>query len=84
MTRKSQPGLPPPPGQPIRGKRGPRGSYDPFYIFEKRSRPGTPTPVPKRELQLLALLGSKTALMVMTGVLAIVVVTVLVLLVIKA
>jgi len=84
MTRRSGPEWPPPPGQPIRGKRGPRGSYDPFYVFEKRSQPGHPTPVPKRELQLLALLGSKSALRVMTCLLAIVVVTVLVLLVIKA
>jgi len=64
--------------------RGPRRSYDPFYVFEKRAQPGKPAPVPKRELQLTALLGSKTALTVMSCLLAAVVATLLILLVTRA
>lgn len=82
MTRRSQPKWQPPAtGGPIPGLRGPRRSYDPFYVFEKRAQPGKPAPVPKRESQLIALLGSKTALAVMICLLAAVVVMVLVLLV---
>lgn len=83
MTRRSQPEWLPPSGQPIPGKRGPRRSVDPFYVFEDRARPGKPAPVPKRELQLMTVLGSKAALMVMSCLLVIVVATVLVLLVTK-
>ena len=82
MTRRSQQRWQPPAtGGPIPGMPGPRRSYDPFYVFEKRAQPGRPTPVPKRELQLTALLGSKTALAVMSCLLAAVVVTLLLLLV---
>jgi hypothetical protein len=81
MTRRSQPEWLPPSGEPIPVRRGPRGSVDPFYVFENRSRPGKPAPAPKRELQLLMVLGSKAALTVMGCVLVIVVATVLVLLV---
>jgi hypothetical protein len=84
MARRSQPEWLPPPGQPIPGRRGPRGSYDPFYVFENRARPGKPTPAPKRELQLIAVLGSKAALTVMSCLLVVVVATVLVLLVTRA
>ena len=65
-------------------RRGPRGSVDPFYVFENRSRPGKPARVPKRELQLLTVLGSKAALAVMGCLLVLVVGTVLVLMVARA
>ena len=81
MTRGSQPEWLPPSGQPIPGRRGPRGTYDPFYVFENRARPGKPAPVPKREMQLITVLGSKAALTVMSCLLVIVVATLLVLLV---
>jgi hypothetical protein len=85
MTRRSQQSWQPPAtGDPIPGMRGPRGSYDPFYVFEKRAQPGKPAPVPKRELQLTALLGSKAALAVMGCLLATVVATLLLLLVTRA
>jgi len=85
MTRRSRPRWQPPvTGGPIPGKRGPRRSYDPFYVFENRAQPGKPAPAPKRLSQLLALLGSKTALAVMSCVLAAVVATLLLLLVTRA
>ena len=68
------------------GRRGPRGSWDPFYAFEKIARDdGKPfeSPEPRAERELLALLGSKAALVVMGCLLAVVVVTLLVLLVVK-
>jgi hypothetical protein len=84
MTRRSQPEWTPPTQI---GRRGPRGSWDPFYAFEKVARDdGKPyrSPEPKSERALLALLGSKAALVVMSSVLVLVVVTLLVLLVFKA
>jgi hypothetical protein len=83
MTRKSQwQGEPP---MEI-GRRGPRGSWDPFYAFEKIARDdGKPykPPEPKAERQLLALLGSNAVVVVMGCVLAVVVVLLLVLIVFK-
>jgi hypothetical protein len=84
MTKRSQPEWLPPPGQPIPGRRGPRGTYDPFYVFENRARPGKPAPAPRRELLLMAVLGSKTALTVMGCLLFAVVAVLLVLLVTRA
>ena len=68
------------------GRRGPRGSWDPFYVFEKIARDdGKPykPPEPKAERQLLALLGSNAVVVVMGCVLAVVVVLLLVLIVFK-
>jgi len=47
-------------------------------------RPGKPAPVPKRDLQLMAVLGSKAALRVMGCLLVVVVAAMLVLLVTRA
>lgn len=83
MTRRSQPEGEPP--LEI-GRRGPRGSWDPFYAFEKIARDdGKPykSPEPKAERQLLTLLGTNAVLVVMSGLLVVVVVTLLVLLVLK-
>jgi hypothetical protein len=59
------------------GRRGPGRSYDPFYEFERLARDDDDkpfeSPEPKAERQLLALLGSKAALMVMSGLLVVVV-----------
>ena len=55
---------------------GPGRSYDPFYQFEQLARDdGKPykPPEPKAELQLLAWLGSKSALVVMYCLLVVVV-----------
>jgi hypothetical protein len=83
MTRRSGPGREP----PLQiGRRGPRGSWDPFYAFEKVARDdGKPykSPEPKAERALLALLSSKAVLVVMSSVLVLVVGTLLVLLVLK-
>lgn len=68
------------------GRRGPRGSWDPFYAFEKVARDdGKPykSPEPKAERELLAILSSKAALVVMSSVLVLVVGTLLVLMVLK-
>ena len=81
MTKRSQPEWRPQPGQPIPGRHGPRGSVDPFYVFENRAQPGKPAPVSKRELQFNALLGSKAVLAIMGCLLVVVVATVLALLV---
>ncbi len=84
MTRRSEPGREP----PLQiGRRGPRGSWDPFYAFEKIARDnGKPyqSPEPKAERVLLDLLSSKAVLVVMSSVLVLVVGTLLVLLVLKA
>jgi hypothetical protein len=82
VTKRSQPQWAP---QQI-GRRGPRGSYDPFYAFEKAARNnGKPykPPEPKAEQQLLAVIGSKTTLIVMGSVLVIAVVALLVVMVVK-
>jgi hypothetical protein len=82
-NRRSRPGL-----QPTKlGRRGLRGSWDPFYQFEQIARdhgePRTPPKPPKGELLLMGLLSSKTAGVVMGCVLAAVVLGVLVLLVLR-
>ncbi len=80
MTRRSQRDWPP--AWP--GRRGFGRSYDPFYQFERlASDDGKPykPPEPKLELQLLALLGSNAALVMISFFLAVMVATVLVLLV---
>jgi hypothetical protein len=83
MTRRSQPkGIPP---QTI-GRRGPRGSWDPFYGFERVARDdGKPyqSPEPKAERLLLSLLGTNAAVTVMICLLVVVVATLLVLLIFK-
>ena len=84
MTRRSGRGWTPPAEI---GRRGPRGSWDPFYAFEKVARDdGKPykSPESKAERELLALLSSKTSLVVMSSVLVLVVITLLVLLVLRA
>jgi hypothetical protein len=66
MTRRSDPRREPP--LEI-GRRGPRGSWDPFYAFEKIARDdGKPhkSPEPKAERQLLTLLGSNAAMVLMS------------------
>jgi hypothetical protein len=64
MTKRGQRDWPP----PTPGRRGPGRSYDPFYAFEKLARDdGKPykPPESKAALRLLALLGSRGALIVM-------------------
>ena len=83
MTRRSEPEWTPP---PTPGRRGPGRSYDPFYAFERLARDdGKPykSPEPKAERELLALLGSNAALVVMSCLLVVVVATLLVLLVVR-
>jgi hypothetical protein len=84
VTRRSQPGREP----PLQiGRRGPRGSWDPFYAFEKIARDdGKPykSPEPKAQQALVALLSGKAALLVMSSVLVLVIGTLLVLLVLRA
>ncbi len=72
MAKRSEPEWPP----ATPGRRGPGRSYDPFYQFEQLARDdGKPykPPEPKAELQLLAWLGSKSALVVMYCLLVVVV-----------
>jgi hypothetical protein len=60
---------------PARVRRGPGRSYDPFNEFERLARDDDKpfeSPEPKAERQLLALLGSKAALVVMSGLLVVV------------
>jgi hypothetical protein len=79
MARRSPAGWPEWPG-----RRGYARTYDPFYEFKRLARDdGKPleSPEPKAERQLLALLGSKAALAVMTCLLVIVVFTLIVLMV---
>jgi hypothetical protein len=87
MTKRSHSRMPPPvSGQPLPVRRGPRGAYDPFYVFEKIARDnGKPykPPEPKAELRLLELLGTKAAVVVMGCLLAAVVVTLLVVVALK-
>jgi hypothetical protein len=82
MTRRSQhDGWEP--GMPV-GRRGMGRSYDPFYQFKRLARDdGEPykPPEPKAELQLLALLSSKSALVVMSCVAVVVAFTLIVLMV---
>jgi hypothetical protein len=83
MTRRPDPRREPP--LEI-GRPGPRGSWDPFYAFEKIARDdGKPykPPEPKAERLLLTLLGSNAVVAVMGCVLAVVVVLLLVLLVFR-
>ncbi len=80
MTRRSRREWPP--ASP--GRRGFGRSYDPFYQFERLARDGGKPykpPEPKPELQLLSVLGSKAALVAISGLLAVVVATLLVLMV---
>jgi len=83
MTRRSEPKWTP----PTPGRRGPGRSYDPFYEFEQLARDHghqpKARPEPKAELALLSLLGSKTALAVMSCVLVFVVAALLVLMAVK-
>jgi hypothetical protein len=82
MTRRSQPEWPP----ETPGRRGFGRSYDPFYQFERLARDdGRPykPPEPKAELRLLALLGTKTAVTVMSCLLVAVAGTLLVLMVLR-
>jgi hypothetical protein len=74
--------------QPMKlGRRGPRGTWDPFYQFEQLARdhgePPKPAKPPKAEVLLVEMLASKTAAVVMGCVLAFVVIALLVLLVFK-
>jgi hypothetical protein len=83
VARNSQPQW-----QPTKlGRRGPRGSWDPFYQFEQIARDhGEPTKPPKpakTELLLVGLLSSKTAAVVMACVLGAVLLGVLILLVLR-
>lgn len=83
MTRRSRPGQIPP---LTLGRRGPRGSFDPFYQFERIARDdGKPCQPPetKAQRELLTLLGSRAAVVVMGCLLAVVVVSLLVVLVVK-
>jgi hypothetical protein len=69
------------------GRRGQRGSWDPFYQFERLARdhgePPRPRKPPKGELLLMGLLSSKGMVVVMGCVLAAAAVALLVLLVFK-
>jgi hypothetical protein len=83
MTRRSQPEWTPP---PTPGRRGPGRSYDPFYQFERLERDGGKpyqSPEPKAERELLALVGSNAALVVMGCLLVLVVGALLGLLVVR-
>jgi hypothetical protein len=65
---------------------GDKGTADPFYQFKKAARDdGKPykSPEPKAERQLLGLLGTNAAMVVMGGLLVVVVAALLVLLVVK-
>jgi hypothetical protein len=65
---------------------GDKGTADPFYQFKKAARDdGKPykSPEPKAERQLLGLLGTNAAMVVMCGLLVVVVAALLVLLAVK-
>jgi len=84
MTRKSEPQK-----QPIViGRRGIRGSYDPFYAYEQIAREGNaprhPPKPPRGRLILQALLGSKAALVLAFCVLLFVIATLIALLIARA
>jgi hypothetical protein len=82
MTRRSESEQEP----PLEIGRARGRSWDPFYAYEKIARDdGKPykPPEPKAEQQLLSLLGTNAAMVVMCGVLVVVVVALLALLVFK-
>jgi hypothetical protein len=90
MARKSRREPPPtfvePPPVYNVHRPGDRGTADPFYQFKRLARDdGKPyvSPEPKAERALLALLGTKAAVVVMSCLLAVVVVTLLVLLAVR-
>ena len=65
---------------------GDKGTADPFFQFKRAARDdGQPykSPEPKAERQLLGLLGTNAAMVVMCGLLVVVVATLVVLLVVK-
>ncbi len=76
-----------PPLQPTRlGRRRGATGWDPFYQFEQIARnhePPKPPKPPKGELLLVEMLSSKTAAIVMGGLLAVVALVLLVLLVFR-
>ncbi len=92
MTKRSRREWPPPtfvepPYVSNVHRPGDRGTADPFYAFKRVARDdGKPyqSPEPKAERELLALLGSKAAVMMMSCLLVAVVAVLLVLLVFKA
>ena len=84
MTRRSEP-----PRQPtVIGRRGIRGSYDPFYAFEQIAREGNaqrhPPKPPRGLLIIQALLSSKAALVLAFCVLLFVIATLIALLIARA
>ena len=91
MTKRSRREWPPPTVRHVPPpyvsnvhRPGDKGTADPFYAFKRLARDdGKPyeSPEPKAERQLLALLGTKAVLIVMSCVLVAVVAVVLVLLV---
>lgn len=92
MTRKSRPEWPPPrfvkpPPLLHAHKPGDKGTADQFFGFKRLARDnGKPyeSPEPKAERELLALLGTNAAVVVMGCLLVAVVVTLLVLLATRA
>ena len=81
MTRRSQHNQWEP-GEPV-GRRGWLGAFYPFYQFQQLARDdGKPyqPPEPKAELKLLALLGTRTVVVVMSCLLVVVAFTLIVLL----
>lgn len=87
MTRRTEP-EPEWTQRPLPVRRGPGyGAQDPFIAFERVARDNRKpleSPEPKAERALLALLGTKAALVVTGGLLAVVVAAVLVLLIVRA
>jgi len=83
VSRRSRPARQP----TTLGRRGQRGSWDPFYQFERLARdhgePPRPRKPPRGQVLLVALLSSKTMAVVMGCVLAAAAVALLVLLVLK-
>jgi hypothetical protein len=88
MTKRSRREWPEYDPSEVRFTHGPgdKGHADPFYLFKQIARDdGKPykSPEPKAERDLLALLGTNAAVVVMSCVLVVVVVTLLVLLVVR-
>jgi len=93
MTKSSRREGPPPTGEFVPPpyvsnvhRPGDKGTSDPFYQFKKAARDdGKPykSPEPKAERQLLGLLGTNAAMVVMCGLLVVVVATLLVVLALK-
>jgi len=93
MAKRSRQEGPPPSGEFVPPpyvsnvhRPGDKGTSDPFYQFKKAARDdGKPykSPEPRTERQLLSLLGTNVAMVVMCGLLVVVVATLLVLLVLK-